>query len=123
MCRIERLKAEIFKSLAHPTRIRILELLRDASTTGYCELGEKCGGERRGELCVCKITPALRIEQSNASQHLAHLKQRGLIRGRREGKSVYYSVTNPKVFELLELVGELLEEQLKENQDALEMMR
>ncbi len=117
---IARLKADIFKSLSHPTRVRILELLRDATCS---ELGESCGGEEESELCVCKITPALGIEQSNVSQHLAHLKERGLIHGRRKGKNVYYSVASPKVFELLDLVDGLLEERLEESQEALRLMR
>ncbi|KUK30668.1 ArsR/SmtB family transcription factor [Methermicoccus shengliensis] len=117
---IARMKADIFRCLAHPTRIRILELLRETTAS---EAAEKCGDERMGELCVCKITPALGLEQSNVSQHLAILKERGLIRGRREGQNVYYSVANPKVFLLLDVAEELLAENLEESQQMLKMLR
>lgn len=68
----------IFKAFADETRLRILNLL--------------C----RGELCVCEIKDVLGITQSKASRHLAYLKNTGLVKYRREGLWMYYSLTNPE---------------------------
>ncbi|RQD78047.1 MAG: ArsR family transcriptional regulator, partial [Candidatus Syntrophonatronum acetioxidans] len=59
--RIIQKKADYFKALSHPTRIKILELLRE------------------GELCVCDILEELKLEQSNVSQHLAILRKQGIL--------------------------------------------
>ena len=78
-------KAELFKALGHPVRIRILELLRGR------------------ELTVSDLQAALEIEMSSVSQQLAVLRGRQLVHGRREGTSVYYSVVDPQVYELLDV--------------------
>ncbi|MCL5290034.1 MAG: metalloregulator ArsR/SmtB family transcription factor, partial [Firmicutes bacterium] len=65
--KISQLKADIFKALAHPTRIRILDLLKN------------------GELCVCDIFEELQVEQANTSQHLAVLKKQDILQSRKEG--------------------------------------
>jgi len=83
-------QAEMLKALAHPTRLRILELLKD------------------GELCVCKIVPALQMEQSNVSRHLSILKKEGLVTSRKEGLKVFYRLTDPRINDLLEAGSELL---------------
>src|SRR5437773_12447207 len=64
--------AFLFKTLADPTRLRLLNLLA-------------CG-----ETCVCELTDTLRVVQPKVSRHLAHLKRGGLVEARREGKGVYY---------------------------------
>ncbi len=83
-------QAEMLKALAHPTRLQILDQLRD------------------GEKCVCKITPELRMEQSNVSRHLNVLKKEGLVVSRKEGLKVFYKVSDPKIFDILEASKELL---------------
>ena len=95
-------KAEFFKALAHPTRIRIVEYLRE---------GEKTAGE---------IIDALQLEQSNASQHLAVLRHRNLLITRREGTSVMYSVRDPMFFEVLDLLRAYFYKHLSEVQGMLE---
>src|ERR1051326_1326729 len=75
-------KADFFKALAHPARIRILEYLRG---------GEKPAGE---------ILEALGLEQSNGSQHLAVLRTKGILVSRREGSSVLYSVRDPMLYQI-----------------------
>lgn len=72
------------KALAEPSRWRILALLR-----------------ARGEVCVCEIWPALGATQSNTSMHLRVLREAGLIRGRKQGKWVYYSLEEAAVAGLL----------------------
>lgn len=81
---LQAFKAELFKALGHPVRIRILELLR--------------GGERT----VSELQAQLGIEASTVSQQLGVLRARQLVAGRKEGTSVYYRVTDARVFDLLD---------------------
>ena len=87
-------KAELFKALGHPVRIRILELLRD---------GERTVSELQGEL---------EIDASSVSQQLAVLRARQLVTGRKEGTSVHYSVADPQVFELLDIARSIFDRHL-----------
>ncbi|MCB0864502.1 MAG: helix-turn-helix transcriptional regulator [Solirubrobacterales bacterium] len=87
---IHRVKAEFFRVLGHPARVRILELLRE---------GERSVGDLQG---------ALGIESSGTSQHLGTLRRLGVLESRRDGTSVYYSVKDPRMFELLEVAREIL---------------
>jgi len=77
-------KADFFKALAHPLRISILDALRD------------------GELTVNEISQRFAVEPANASQQLAVLRNRNIVRTRRGGANVYYSVVDPAVFALLD---------------------
>src|SRR5258708_37639347 len=86
---LKRFKAEFFKALAHPGRIQILESLR---------MGEKTVGD---------IQLYLMDEPASASQHLALLRAKGIVVGRKSGTSVYYRVRDPKVFELLDVAREI----------------
>ncbi|MBO8137936.1 MAG: winged helix-turn-helix transcriptional regulator [Desulfotomaculum sp.] len=94
--KISQLKADMFKAIAHPTRIRILELLKD------------------GELCVCEIFEKLNVEQANTSQHLAVLKKQDILKSRKEGLRVIYSIKYPEVIEILEIADKILKMQLDE---------
>jgi ArsR family transcriptional regulator len=89
------LKAAVFKALAEPNRLRILEALR-------------CNGE----VCNCEIGPKLGLEQSNLSRHLLALAEAGLIVAHRDGVRMLYRVAEPRVFKLLDLVGEVVKKQL-----------
>lgn len=80
---LQQFKAELFKALAHPTRIRILELLRD------------------GEKSVGALQLALMTEGSAVSQQLAILRMRNLVDTRRVGNSIFYRLRDPQVNELL----------------------
>jgi DNA-binding transcriptional ArsR family regulator len=77
------LKAEFFKTLGHPARIRVLELLSQR------------------EHAVSEMLPEVGIEAANLSQQLAVLRRTGLVTTRKEGSNVYYSLTSPHVAELL----------------------
>lgn len=95
-------KADFFKALAHPARIKILEHLRDS---------EKSAGE---------ILEALGMEQSNGSQHLAVLRHRNILVARREGTSVFYSVRDPVLFQVLDLLRQYFYDHLSEVRGLLE---
>jgi ArsR family transcriptional regulator len=87
-------KAELFKTLAHPVRIRILELLRD------------------GERTVSELQLGLAIDVGSVSQHLAVLRGRQLVIGRKAGTSVYYRVVDPQVFALLDTARAIFDQHL-----------
>ncbi|MFZ5897800.1 MAG: ArsR/SmtB family transcription factor [Bacillota bacterium] len=96
------IQAEILKGMAHPTRIRILEMLRN------------------GELCVCEIMENLQLEQSNVSQHLAILRKLGLIAARKDGLKMMYNLRRPEVLTVVDTVREMLCSQAKEAAAMLE---
>ncbi|MBI3977670.1 MAG: winged helix-turn-helix transcriptional regulator [Chloroflexi bacterium] len=91
---LHRFKAELFKALGSPARIRILELLR---------FGEKTVGE---------IQAFLGTEGPSVSQQLAVLRAKDVVVGRREGTNVYYSVRDPQVFRLLDVARGIFENHL-----------
>ncbi len=88
------LHAGVCKAIADPKRLLIITELRD------------------GELSVGQICDALDISQSNASQHLAVLRERGIVRSRRSGTTVFYSLTSDKVVRALDLLREFSSEQV-----------
>jgi ArsR family transcriptional regulator len=79
--------AEILKAMAQPTRLKIIELLRD------------------GEHCVCEIFPAIGHEQSNTSRHLQTMLKSGILKQRKDGLKIYYSLRHPEVLEIVQLAG------------------
>jgi ArsR family transcriptional regulator len=85
-------KAEFFRTLGHPARIRVLELLSE------------------GDSPVHELLAAIAIEPSNLSQQLAVLRKAGLVSQRREGTQVIYSLTTPQVRELLLAARRILTE-------------
>ncbi len=87
---IYQVKADFFKTLGHPARIRVLELLRD------------------GEHTVGELIPAVGIEASHLSQQLGILRRANILQVRKEGAAVRYSVTDPRIFELLEVAKAIL---------------
>lgn len=84
------LKAEFFKTLGHPARIRVLELLSER------------------EHAVAEMLPEVGIEPAHLSQQLAVLRRANLVRTRKEGSAVYYSLTSPHVTELLRVARTIL---------------
>lgn len=98
---IYRIKAEFFRLLGHPARVRILELLRE------------------GERAVGELQAALDLDSSGTSQHLTAMRRQGLLESRRAGNSVYYHVKDPRIFQLLETAKQILTAQLEETQELL----
>ena len=96
---IYELQAEISKTIAHPLRIAIIHTLKD------------------GEKTVSQLTEKLGASQSNISQHLAIMRQRQIVKTRKEGSTVYYRVASPKISQACDMVREVLLEQLSQNQE------
>jgi ArsR family transcriptional regulator len=96
--RVLELKAEILKALAQPTRLKILELLRN------------------GEKCICEIVPALNGEQSNISRHISLMQKSHLVTTRKDGVRVMVKVKDPKIFDVLDRVSQILKNQIKEQE-------
>jgi ArsR family transcriptional regulator len=99
--RLLELKAEVLKALAQPTRLKILELLRN------------------GERCICEIVPAINGEQSNISKHISLMQKSHLITTRKDGVKVMVNVKDPRVFEILDKVTAILKNQMKEQERLL----
>ena len=99
------LKAEFFKTLGHPARIRVLELLSER------------------EHAVGELLPEVGIEPATLSQQLAVLRRAGLVTTRKEGSNVYYTLTSPRVAELLTAAREILTGVLSGQIELLEDLR
>ena len=87
-------KAEMFKTLGHPARIRILELLTE------------------GELSVGEMLAVIGLEASHLSQQLAVLRHAGLVTTRKQGTSVFYTLVAPDIADLLAVARRILTEVL-----------
>jgi DNA-binding transcriptional ArsR family regulator len=102
---ISELKAELFKALAHPARIRALEVLTD------------------GERSVGELLPLVGIEASHLSQQLAVLRRVGLVTSRKEGSSVIYAIKDPVTVDLLRVAKQLLINSLAQTTGLLTDLR
>jgi DNA-binding transcriptional ArsR family regulator len=98
---LHRFKAEFFRALGHPARLRILELLRP------------------GERTVTELRVALEIEASSVSQQLAVLRAKNIVDTRRAGTSIYYSVRDPQIFQLLDVARDIFNNHLIDLQAML----
>lgn len=98
-------KAEFFKALAHPIRIRLLDCLR--------------GGEKS----VNELSGLVGIEPAHVSQQLANLRMRNIVAGRKAGSSVFYSVSDPTIFRLLDAAKQVFNNRLVDVRDILKEMR
>lgn len=94
-------KAGLFRVLGHPTRVRIVELLRD------------------GERSVGALQSELGLESGATSQHLAALRRVGVVESRRDGTSVFYRAADERVFDLLDAGRALVTRQLEGQQSML----
>lgn len=104
--KLRRFKAGIFQALAHPTRIAIIELLRD-----------------QGEVPVTAVYEWLELEQANVSQHLAVLRARHLVVTRKAGNQVFYSLRDRIIGRVLDLMRQYFHSHLAESLELLEEMR
>src|SRR3989304_1630665 len=94
--RLFTLHAEVCKAMANPTRLKILNALQ------------------HGEQPVRVLAKLLHVRKANLSQHLAVLRQRGIVATRREGLNIYYRCANPKMLKACDILREVLLEQLAE---------
>jgi ArsR family transcriptional regulator len=83
------MSSKIFKALSDPTRLKIIELL-----------------EKR-EICACEFAPLTKKAQPTVSQHLRILETAGIIKSRKEGKMILYSIANKKIFDLIKIAKEV----------------
>ncbi len=90
-----KLHASICHTLSNPKRLEIIDKLRAR------------------ELSVTELAGALEISQSNLSQHLALMRQRGIVTSRREGLNIFYRLSNPKIIQACELMRQVLLEHLE----------
>ncbi len=98
-------KAEVFQTLAHPTRIQIVEVLRD------------------GELPVSAILAKIPVEAANLSQHLSLLRARRLVLHRKEKNQVWYSLRDPMLVEVLDTMRRYFKAHLEEAMGILAEIR
>src|SRR3990170_1846791 len=95
---IYEIHASICQCLANPKRLEIINTLRE------------------NELSATEIAEKIGISNANASQHLAIMRNKGILRSRREGVCIYYSLANPKVITACDIMREVLFEHLNEKQ-------
>jgi DNA-binding transcriptional ArsR family regulator len=95
-------QTELLKALAHPVRLKILEILRE------------------GEQCVCHIEAVLGHRQAYISQHLMLLRQVGLVTDRKDGLRVYYSVRDSSVYAVLDVARSLASRQAQKQGRTLD---
>ena len=98
---LRQFKADIFQALAHPTRIAIVELLRD------------------GEVPAGVIFARLGVEQANASQHLAVLRAKRIVMHRKVGNQVFYALRSHRLVEVLDAMRLYFQEHLNEAMEIL----
>ena len=96
-----KLQAEFCKAMAHPTRIHLLRSLKE------------------GEKPVNELARLVGVTQANASQHLAIMRQFGLLSTRRDGSTIYYRISDHRIVEACELVRVCIGERLKKSQMVL----
>jgi DNA-binding transcriptional ArsR family regulator len=87
------MQADICKTLTNPKRIEILNALKSEEKT------------------VTELVRLLGASKANVSQHLAVMRNKGILMTRREGVNIFYRVSNPKVIEACTLMKEVLFEQ------------
>jgi ArsR family transcriptional regulator len=104
MSDLPKFKAEFFKALAHPLRIRIVDELRN------------------GEIGVNDLCARLDAEQSTLSQQLAILRSRNLVTARKDGLNVLYSIRDPEIFHLLDVARTIFNKHLVDVREMLSQL-
>ena len=93
--------AEMCKVFSNPTRLEILDLLRDK------------------ELSVTELIEKTKLSQANISQHLSIMKSKGIVSSNRRGKNIYYKLTHPKIIKSFDIIRDVLAEKLKKNGESM----
>jgi DNA-binding transcriptional ArsR family regulator len=94
-------RADILKAMAQPTRLKIVEFLRD------------------GERCVCEIFPAIGEEQSNTSRHLNLMLTAGILSRRKDGLKIFYAIKYPEILEIVDIVTLIVKQETTDRHDML----
>ena len=95
MKELYKIHAEMCKVFSNPTRLEILNLLRDK------------------EMSVTELIKKTKLSQANISQHLSIIKSKGIVASSRKGKNIYYRLTNPKIIKAFDIIREVLSERLR----------
>ncbi len=98
---LEDIEVKIFKAMAHPIRLKIIKKLQNE------------------KLCVCKLNEDVEFSQSNLSQHLKILKDAGILNAEKKGLWMHYSVKNPEILKVVEIVEAIVVESIKEMNEKL----
>ena len=101
MKEIYNLHAEMCKVFSNPTRLEILNLLRDK------------------KMSVTELINKSKLSQANISQHLSIMKSRGIVFSKRDGKMIYYKLSNQKILKAFDIIKEVLAERLEKNRKIL----
>ena len=102
MKELYKIHAEMCKVFSNPTRLEILNLLRDE------------------ERSVTGLMEKTKLSQANISQHLSIMKSKGIVTSNRKGKNIYYKLTTPKIIKAFDVIREILIEKLKKNGKIIE---
>lgn len=97
MKELYKIHAEMCKVFSNPTRLEILNLLRD------------------GKMSVTELIEKTRLSQANVSQHLSIMNSKGIVASNRNGKNVYYALAHPRIIKAFDIIREVLAEKLKKN--------
>ena len=95
MKELYKIHAEMCKVFSNPTRLEILNLLRDK------------------EMSVTELIEKTELSQANISQHLSIMRSKGIVISDRKGKNIYYRLTNPKIIKAFDIIREILSERLR----------
>jgi len=104
MAEIFRRQAEVCKSMADPNRLMMIHELKE------------------GPKSVTELAGKLGLKQSNTSQHLAVLRKAGVVNPQRQGSTIYYSLTTPKIAAACDMVRQVIGEELQRDQDLRKML-
>jgi len=99
------LKAEVFRAVAHPLRLAVIDFLKD------------------GEQCVCDIARHIGAQRSNVSRHLAVMLKAGVVEHRKDGLRMIYSLKAPCILNFLSCVTDLLRRRMEQNRAALKGLK
>ena len=105
MKEIYNLHAEICKVFSNPIRLEILNLLRDK------------------EMSVTELIHTSKLSQANISQHLSIMKSKGIVVSKRNGKNIYYKLSNPKIVKAFDIIRDVLTENLKRNGNVVKKLQ
>ena len=101
MKELYKLHADVCKVFSNPTRLEILNLLRYK------------------EMSVTELIKKSKLSQANISQHLSIMKSKGIVSSERNGKNIYYKISNPKIIKAFEIIREVLSERLEMDRKSL----
>jgi ArsR family transcriptional regulator len=100
--KIYEMRARILKAMAHPSRLMMIDAMNEG-----------------GEICVCDLVDLVGSDQSTVSKHLGVLKQAGLVEDRKEGQRSFYRLVRPCVMNFFQCVEQVMEENLRAQQQIL----